>query len=116
MVRATSAEMLKLTAGVYIPPHDTTSYGNLAAQADAVMDTAALPGVLSTTGTNEVALANRVAINLVAWGGWLAAGGDLSGKQEPVVLTVSMRKEINQLLMDPSEDGWTTLDMIDESV
>jgi len=114
MVRATAAEMIKLTGGKYIPPNDSTSYGNYAAQADALVDTEALPGVLSTTGTNEVALTNRVAVNLALWGAWANAGGDLSGKPEPVVMTEQIKAEIRQLLMDTTEDGFTTLDMIDE--
>ena len=116
MVRATAAEILKLFGGVYPPPHDATSFGNLAAQVDTLMDTAALPGVLSATGTNEVALANRVGANLVMWTLWGLAGGDLSGKPEPVVMTQGIMNEIRLLLQDPDEDGWTTLDMIDESV
>ena len=116
MVRATAAEILKLFGGVHPPPHDATSFGNLAAQIDTLMDTEALPGVLSATGTNEVALANRIGFNLVNWSVWGLAGGDLSGKPEPVVMTEGIKKEIKQLLMDPTEDGWTTLDMIDESV
>ena len=116
MVRATAAEILKLFGGVHPPPHDATSFGNLAAQIDTLMDTEALPGVLSTTGTLEVALANRIGFNLVNWSVWGLAGGDLSGKPEPVVMTEGIKKEIKQLLMDPTEDGWTTLDMIDESV
>ena len=116
MARATTAGALKLSAGVYPPPHSSTSYDNLVAQADALVDTEALPGVLSTTGTLEVALANRIGFNLVNWSVWGLAGGDLSGKPEPVVMTEGIKKEIKQLLMDPTEDGWTTLDMIDESV
>lgn len=114
MVRATAAEMLKLFGGVHPPPHDPTSFGNLAAQADAIMDTEALPGVLSTSGTNEVALANRLAYNLVMNSLWGLAGGDLSGKPEPVVLTNQIKADIRQLLMDAVEDSFTTLDMIDE--
>ena len=112
--RGTAAEMCKLTAGKYIPPHDATSYLTVCAQADSIMDTEALPGVLSTTGTNEVALANRISVNLILHGVWAAAGGDLSGKPEPVVLTNQIKAEIIQLLMDTTYDSFTTLDMIDE--
>ena len=116
MARATAAGALKLSAGVYPPPHSSTSYDNLVAQADALVDTEALPGVLSTTGTLEIALGDRVLYNLALHGIWALAGGDLSGKPEPVVMTNQIKAEIKQLLMDPTEDGWTTLDMIDESV
>ena len=114
MARATAAGALKLFGGVYPPPHDATSFGNLVAQADALLDTEALPGVLSTTGTNEIALGDRVLYNLVLSSLWAAAGGDLSGKPEPVVITNTIRAQLKLLLMDATDDGWTTLDMIDE--
>jgi hypothetical protein len=114
VVRASAAEMLKLFGGSYPPPHDATSFGNFAAQADAVLDTFALPAALSTTGTNEVALANRVAANLVLRALWASAGGVLSGKPEPVVLSNDMKDEVRQLLYDSTVDGFTTLDMLDE--
>lgn len=115
MTRATAAGMLKLFGGVYPPPHDATSFGNFVTQADALVDTEALPGVLSTSGTNEVALGDRVGANIVIWSLWGLAGGDLSGKPEPVIMTEGIKKEIKQLLMDPIADGWDTLDQIDES-
>ena len=86
MVRATAAEMLKLFGGVHPAGHDATSFGNFAAQADSELDMMALPGTLSTTGTNEVALANREAYRLVLHSLWAAAGGVLSGTPEPVCL------------------------------
>ena len=114
MARATAAGALKLFGGKYPPPHDATSFGNLVAQADALVDTEALPGVLSTTGTNEIALGDRVLYNLVIHSLWALAGGDLSGKPEPVVMTNQIKDDIRQLLMDTTEDSFTTLDMIDE--
>ncbi len=116
MARATAAGALALFGGVYPPPHDATSFGNLVAQADALADTEALPGVLSTTGTNEIALGDRILYNLVINSLWGSAGGDLSGKPEPVVMTEGIKNEIRQLLMDPIADDWDTLDQIDESV
>lgn len=116
MARATAAGALNLFGGVYPPPHDATSFGNLVAQADALLDTEALPGVLSTTGTNEVALGDRVLYNLVLNSVWALAGGDLSGKPEPVVMTNQIKLEIRQLLMDTTSDSFHALDMIDEDV
>ncbi len=108
--RATAAEMLKLTGSKYPPPHDATSYLTFAAQADSLIDTAALPAVLSTTGTAEVALANRVAVNLVLRSIDYAAG------KEPTVpeLTTQNKADITQLAMDTTNDGFVALDMIDE--
>ena len=115
MARATAAGALKLSNGIYPPGTDATSYGNLVAHADYLVDTEALPGVLSTTGTNEIALGDEVLRNLVNHGVWTTAGGDLSGKVEPVVMTNAIKSRIKQLLMDPIADGWDTLDQIDES-
>ena len=114
MARATAAGALKLFGGTYPPGHDATSFGDLVAAADALVDTEALPGVLSTTGTNEIALGDRVLYNLVLHSMWASAGGDLSGKPEPVVMTDQIKADIRQLLMDTTEDSFTTLDMIDE--
>ena len=83
MARATEGEMKKLTGGKYLPGHDATSYGNVAAQTDAEMDLIANPQTLSSTGTLEVALANRTAVDVVLWGIWAGAGGVLSGFPEP---------------------------------
>ena len=114
MARATAAGALKLFNGVYPPGTDATSFGNLVPAADALVDTEALPGVLSTTGTNEIALGDRVLYNLVLHGMWASAGGDLTGKPEPTVMTQQIKDDIRQLLMDTTEDSFTTLDMIDE--
>ena len=114
MARATAAGALKLFNGVYPPGTDATSFGNLVAAADALVDTEALPGVLSTTGTNEIALGDRVLYNLVLHSMWASAGGDLTGKPEPTVMTQQIKDDIRQLLMDTTEDSFTTLDMIDE--
>ena len=114
MARATAAGALKLFGGTYPPGHDATSFGNLVAAADALVDTEALPGVLSTIGTNEIALGDRVLYNLVLHSMWASAGGDLSGKPEPVVMTEQIKADIRQLLMDTTEDSFTTLDWIDE--
>ncbi len=83
MVRATEGEIKKLTGGKYLPGHDATSYGDFAAQTDAELDLMALPGILSTTGTNEVALANRTARDMVLHSVWAQAGGVLSRMPEP---------------------------------
>ncbi len=83
MVRATEGEMKKLTGGKYLPGHDATSYGNFADQTDSELDLMALPGLLSTTGTNEVALANRTAVDMVLHSVWAQAGGVLSRVPEP---------------------------------
>ena len=116
MARATAAGALKLFGGVYPPPHDATSFGNLVAQADSLMDIEALPGVLSTTGPNEVALGDRVLYNLVINSMWSLAGGDLSGKPEPVVMTNQIKMDIRQLLMDPTNDSFLSLNMLNEDI
>jgi hypothetical protein len=114
MVRATAAEMLKLLGGTYPPGHDATSFGNFAAQADSILDTKALPSTLSVSGTNEVAFANRKAVDLVMRALWLSAGGILSGQPEPRMWTQDDDITLAQLLHDTTADGFTTVDMIDE--
>jgi muconolactone delta-isomerase len=114
MVRATAAEMLKLFGGTYPPGHDATSFGNFAAQTDAILDTKAIPSTLSATGTNEVAFANRVAVNLVLRALWLSAGGILSGQQQPSIWTNDDNDILAQLLADTTAGRYTTIDMIDE--
>jgi hypothetical protein len=113
MARATAAEMLKLFGGTYPPGYDATNFVTFAAQADAILDTEALPATLSTTGTNEIALANRIAVNLVHRSIWLGAGGILSGFPEPVYFTDDMKRQLEQLLASTDVE-WSTLDMIDE--
>ena len=108
MVRATAAEMLKLFGGKHPPGHDATSFGNFAAQTDAELDLMALSGTLSTTGTNEVALANRVARDMVLHSMWSMAGGSLSRVPEPgnlnnAVYYEHIKKQVSKLL------GGTTL-------
>ena len=104
---------MKLFGGVYPPPHDATSFGNLVVQADALVDTEALPGVLSTTGTNEVALGDRVLYNLVIHSLWALAGGDLSGVPEPVVMTKAIKDSISQLLKGTTYAGVAVVDIIE---
>ena len=113
MVRATAAEMLKLTV-VYLPGHDATTYANFATTADTKLDTAALPATLSTTGANEIALANRVGVRLVIHSVWDAAGGPLSGTPEPVVMTDDILEELSRLLTNTTNDGIYTGDQIDD--
>jgi len=114
MARATAAGALVLFGGTYPPGHDATSFGNLVSVADTLVDTEALPGVLSTTGAGEVGVGIRVLYNLVLHAMWASAGGHLTGKPEPVVMTQQIKDDIRQLLMDTTEDSFTTLDMIDE--
>jgi hypothetical protein len=113
MVRATAVEMVKAFGAVYPPGHTATTFGNFAAQADALMDTEALPDTLSTTGTEEVALANRIAVNLVIRALWLAAGGPLTGQPEPPYFTEDMKRQIQKLRAATGVE-FDTLDMIDE--
>ena len=114
MVRATAVEMVKMFGAVYPPGHTATTFGNFAAQADALLDTLALPAILSTTGTNEVALANRLACRLVMRSLWMSAGGPLSGQPEPVLLTPDIKESLEQLIAS-TDDEWSTIDMIDEA-
>ena len=114
MPRATAANMLILFGGTYPPGHNVTSFGNFAVQTDALMDTLALPGTLSTTGTNEVALANRLACRLVIRSMWMAAGGPLSGQPEPALLTPDIKTSLEELLASTDVE-WSTIDTIDES-
>lgn len=120
MVRATAAEMLKLCGGVHPPPHDATSFGNFAAQTDAELDMMALPGTLSTTGTNEVALANREAVRLVLHSIWIAAGGTLSGAPEPMCLYNRsyynhVKRQVRKLQATTTYGPVAVVDMLDTS-
>jgi len=115
MVRATAAEMVKLFGGVFPPGHDAATFGTFAAQADSILDTLALPATLSTTGTNEISLANRVAVHLVHKSMWFSAGGVLSGTPEPEWIPSEIIEQLRLLAADTDYDGFATADMIDES-
>lgn len=105
--------MVKMFGGKYPPGHTATTFGNFATQADALLDTEALPDTLSTTGTNEVALANRLACNLVIRAMWMSAGGILTGLPEPSFFTDDMKRHMEQLLASTTSE-WQSIDMIDE--
>ena len=118
MVRATAAEILKLFGGTYPPGHDATSFGDFAAQVDSELDMMALPGTLSTSGTNEVALANREAYRLVLHSLWAAAGGPLSGAPEPLslynrVYYEHVQKQVRKLQRSTTYGPVYTVDIID---
>jgi len=118
MVRATAAEILKLFGGIHPPGHDATSFGNFAAQVDAELDMMALPGTLSTTGTNEVALANREGYRFVLHSLWAAAGGVLSGAPEPLSLYNRqyynhVRKQVRRLIASTTYAGVAVIDILD---
>jgi len=120
MVRASAAEILKLFGGTYPPGHDATSFGNFAAQTDAELDMMALPGTLSTTGTNEVALANREAYRFVLHSLWAAAGGTLSGAIEPLSLYNTayykhVQGQVRKLQASTTYGSVAVVDMIDTS-
>ncbi len=117
MVRATEGEIKKLTGGKYLPGHDATSYGNFAAQADSELDLMALPGILSTTGTNEVALANRTARDMVLHSVWTQAGGVLSGFPEPgnlnnPVYYDHIQKQVSRLLGGTTQGPVAAVDTV----
>ena len=118
MVRASAAEMLKLFGGTHPPGHDATSFLNFAAQTDAELDMMALPGTLSATGTNEVALANREAYRFVLHSLWAAAGGTLSGAPEPLSLYNRqyynhVQKQVRKLQASTTYTGVAVVDMIE---
>lgn len=122
MVRATAAEMVKLfglPAATYPPGHDATTFGNYAAQVDAELDMMALPATnLSTTGTKEVALANREAYRFVIHSFWANAGGPLSGQPEPMSLYNTsyynhVKRQVLKLIAGSTFGGTTTVDTID---
>lgn len=114
MARATAAEMVKLFGGTYPAGHDATTFVTFITQADSIIDTLALPAVLSTTGTNEIALANRIAVHLVHRSMWLQAGGVLSGVSEPPWVPEELRDMLNHLAASANYDGWAVLDGIPE--
>lgn len=120
MVRATAVEMLKLCGGVHPPPHDATSFGNFAAQVDAELDMMALPGTLSTTGTNEVALANREGVKLVLHSLWIVAGGTKSGAPEPICIYSRsyynhVKRQVRKLQAGSTYGPVAVVDIIDTS-
>ena len=105
MARATAVGALALFGGTYPPGHDATSFGGFVAPADAIVDIEALPGTLSTTGTNEIVIGDRILYNLVIHSMWASAGGDLTGKPEPVVLTQALKDDISQLTVAGTDEG-----------
>lgn len=120
MVRATDSEIVKLSGGAYIGGMDGTAYDNFAAQVDAELDTMALPATLSTTGTKEVALANREAYRFVLHAEWSAGGGAGRGIPEPMSLYNRthynlVHQQVKKLVAASTYGGITTIDLIDES-
>lgn len=118
MVRATAAEMLKLSGGAYVSGQDATSYGNFAAQADAELDTMALPGTLSTTDSKAIALANREAYRFMLHAVWSSAGGVLSGFPEPMCLYHKayyehVQKQVKKLMASTDYGSISTIDLIE---
>ena len=97
MVRATAAEMLKITK-TYLPGHDATSYGDAATQTDALIDAHTYPDTIAATGTKEAVVANLAAVELLHWGLWISAGGNLSGQPEPPLLSERVTDLLDNLV------------------
>jgi len=118
MSRATAAEVLKLTGGVYPPGTDVTNIGNLCDDADYHMDGYAKKFYktdLSTTDTSIIYAANLTVIQLGMRIMWYQAGGVLSGQPPPPVLTEEVRELIDASLSATDDDQATTGDFVDTS-
>ena len=113
MVRATAAEMLKLTV-TYLPGHDATSYGNTATQTDALIDAHTYPDTIAASGTKEEFVANLAAVELLHWGLWISAGGILSGTPEPPLFSTRVKELIDNLVTQTG-GGIGIIDLIDTS-
>lgn len=94
MVRAAATEVVKRWAGTYPAGWDATSVGHICTQVDAEMNTMTHPDTISTTGTNEVWLANEIAYRRVIHGIW--ASGPMTDP-EPRVWTDDLRDMLNRL-------------------
>ena len=115
MVRATAAEVLKLFNGAYPTGISATTVGDLLAQADYEMDAYTRPSTISATDTSGIHIANKIVVNLSIWGLWLHDGGQLSGKEEPEILTQRIKDELDRLKVDTAHDGAVYGEMIDDS-
>ncbi|MHA2243077.1 MAG: hypothetical protein ACXACE_15865 [Candidatus Thorarchaeota archaeon] len=105
MVRATTVAMLKLWLGTYPAGIDATSAGNVIAQASAWLDSYTYPTKLSSTDAGAILAENMLACNMCMHGLWYHAGGEMTGKPEPVVLTPQLKEFIDRLLIDTTWDG-----------
>ena len=114
MVRATAAQMLVLFGGTYPPGHDATTFGNIATHTDAWINAYCLPSTLSTTDASALGVANMIAVHFVNHALYLSAGGVLSGESDPHLIPHDITDLLDKLLMDTTNDGFVSLDMIDE--
>ena len=81
MVRATAAEVVKLFGNTYPPGWTATTVGYICDSVDDELD----EYELSTSDQGAIALANQLVYRRVIHAIWAAAGGILTGHNEPKV-------------------------------
>lgn len=106
MVRATATEVVKKWGGVYPPPYDATSVGNICTQADAELDARAAPSTLGT-GTNEAEFANEYVWRKINYMRWAAGPMRTPAPLNP--WSEDMQLWFNRLLSNTTKDSTTTV-------
>ncbi len=100
MVRATAAEIVKLTGG-YPAGWDVTSVGDLCPDVDYSLDGYVKTHynvTLSTTDTDAISIANALGVRKLIHGMWVQAGGPMSRQPEPVIFTDEIKMRIEAVL------------------
>lgn len=115
MTRATAAEVLKLYGGTYPVGLNATNIGNLLDPADYVLDAFVkkyYEASLSTTGTAEVHIANKVAVQLGLRAVWMQRFPDTT-QPIPPIFTEEIKALIEALVAETTDGPSTTVDTID---
>lgn len=95
MVRATAARVLVRLGGSYPAGYAEAAITNLCTQADYLIDGYTHPDTLSTSDNECIEIAVDVVLNMMAEASWIQAGGYLSGKPKPTVLTDEVKSRID---------------------
>jgi len=95
VVRATAARVLVRLGGSYPAGFAEAAVTSLCTQADYLIDGYTHPDVLSTTDNECIEIAVDVVVQMMAEASWIQAGGYLTGKPKPTVLTDELKGRID---------------------
>ena len=111
MVRATAARVLVRLGGTYPTGFAEAAITSMCTQADYILDRLTHNVTLSTSDNEVVEIAVDIVLNMMAEASWFQAGGFLSGRQKPDVVTPLIQECIARWM---SRDyGPQAVDMMD---
>ena len=110
MVRATAAEVVKLFGNTYPAGWDATTVGYLCAIVDDELDEYGL----SASDQGAVTLANYLVYRRIIHATWAAAGGILSGQNEPKVWTDDLVELKNRLAEHGTYEFVASVDTVND--